>query len=318
MKNQNNQRLQTILLAAIATIFLFGAFGSTFAQGVGAPYGARDPRTCADMKAPAKGAISAGLATKYVICGKEHIYGQSLYLAEDVTVQVGGGVPYDSNKFPFAKDIDPKSPVYPIRVNFKSYQCSKLSDILENQGKNCSSGYRPKAGGVCVRTTFGDWRCDITSVETEENIQYAVPPPGGAQTTDAAAPAKDKPIAAKDNKPTAAAKTADENKDDSAFPKPDFSEIEKWYEITRYEYGDIAARENRLFFWFKTKKAERPSFFVEYRDKDGALVQNGVMAAGEDGVLVSNVGDVGYGYAVTPTESVMKKVVSVKIVRDKD
>ncbi len=32
MKKQNNQRLQTILLAAIATIFLFGAFGSTFAQ----------------------------------------------------------------------------------------------------------------------------------------------------------------------------------------------------------------------------------------------------------------------------------------------
>ncbi len=32
MKNQNNQRLQTILLAAITTIFLLGAFGSTFAQ----------------------------------------------------------------------------------------------------------------------------------------------------------------------------------------------------------------------------------------------------------------------------------------------
>ena len=35
MNNHNNQRLQTVLLAAIATIFIFGAFGSTFAQGVG-------------------------------------------------------------------------------------------------------------------------------------------------------------------------------------------------------------------------------------------------------------------------------------------
>lgn len=36
MKNQNNQPLQTILPAAIAAIFLLGAFGSAFAQGVGA------------------------------------------------------------------------------------------------------------------------------------------------------------------------------------------------------------------------------------------------------------------------------------------
>lgn len=35
MNNQNNQALQTILLATMAMIFLLGAFGSAFAQGVG-------------------------------------------------------------------------------------------------------------------------------------------------------------------------------------------------------------------------------------------------------------------------------------------
>ena len=68
MKNQNNQPLHTILLATIATIFLLGAFASTFAQnGIGAKYGSRDPQTCADKTLPKTGAPSAAQAAKLAV-----------------------------------------------------------------------------------------------------------------------------------------------------------------------------------------------------------------------------------------------------------
>ncbi|MGI9035303.1 MAG: hypothetical protein ACR2GD_04605 [Pyrinomonadaceae bacterium] len=82
MKNQTNKRRQTILLATFTIIFICGAFGSTFAQGVGAKYGARDPRTCADTKAPTSGAMTDALATKYVICSTEGAQSDLLYLLE--------------------------------------------------------------------------------------------------------------------------------------------------------------------------------------------------------------------------------------------
>ena len=57
MKKQNNLQWQSSLLVAI---FLLGAFASAFAQvGIGAKYGARDPRTCANKKSPRTGALSA-------------------------------------------------------------------------------------------------------------------------------------------------------------------------------------------------------------------------------------------------------------------
>src|ERR1700730_1888341 len=48
-------------------------------------------------------------------------------------------------------------------------------------------------------------------------------------------------------------------------PKPDFSAMEKWYEIVRYEYSDPYDR--TLNIYFKPKMQSRPYYFnVEYRD----------------------------------------------------
>jgi len=144
--------------------------------GVGKPYGARDPRDCPDAKQPTRGAMSAAQATQYVICGLEHVYGENLYLAENVKVTVGGGIPYNPNNFPYATDIDPEATVYPIRAGFEKYQCGRLSTVSDDKGKNCTVYRSQKATGVCVKTTFGDWRCSITSSD-QADTKYNMPPP---------------------------------------------------------------------------------------------------------------------------------------------
>lgn len=177
MKKQNNQRRQTLLLTAIATIFLLGTTVSTFAQSVGAPYGARDPQTCADTTSPTKGAISAAQATIYVICSEEKVYENHLYLVENVKVQVGGSVPDNVNNF-LGGDIDPNSPVYPLRASLDEYNCSKVSDITGNAGKNCSVYPRPSAKGYCARTTFGDWKCRLSGSDLDVGkAKHDMPPP---------------------------------------------------------------------------------------------------------------------------------------------
>ena len=95
MKKQINQRWQSLLLATIAIVLAFGAFsGAAVAQdskSISARYGSRDPRTCENTKAPARGAITAALAAKYLNCQMEFISMGDLYLVENVKVEVGAG-----------------------------------------------------------------------------------------------------------------------------------------------------------------------------------------------------------------------------------
>ncbi len=301
MKNQNNQRLQTVLLAAIAAIFIFGVFGSTFAQGIGAKYGSRDPQICADAKAPTKGAMTAALATKYVICAQEHISGEYLHLVDDVIVQVGGGVPYEPRNFPNRADIAPKSTVYPLRISFKSYMCSAISAAVI-KGHNCAVSERPKATGFCTKTTFGDWYCNASSSDTAENWEYRVPPPDGAK-----AEATDAKV-----KLTAVAKTdANENKDENGFVKPDFSELEKYYEIIRYEYN---VENRKLSIVAKMTKETNPNeFLVGFYDADGANFETWrlLWKVGNS----RTPGEVHKFEADLPTEKEMKQVKKVVITR---
>lgn len=135
MKTKNNQRRQTILLATTSTIFLLGAFTSTFAQDIGAPYGAREPRVCKDKKSPRTGAIAAAQAKEYLICDAEKVFGVDLGFVEDVTVQVGKARPYNIKEDFNYNDIDTKFPVYPIRGSYKSYNCQPISGDGRNRGK---------------------------------------------------------------------------------------------------------------------------------------------------------------------------------------
>jgi hypothetical protein len=144
-------------------------------------FGARDARTCENTKAPAKGAITAALALKYLNCQMEGIWSNDLYLVENVKVEVGGGVPYAAIMGQYSLDqIDVKYPVYPIRGSFLKYQCQDPETAYVGPpNTNCVTYNNPKATGYCYKTTFGDWKCNMVdrSATEKENYREKVAPP---------------------------------------------------------------------------------------------------------------------------------------------
>lgn len=142
-------------------------------------FGARDQRTCDDTKAPAKGAITAALALKYLNCQMEGVWSGNLYLVENVKVEVGGGVPYTPNLGAF-DSINVRVPLYPIRGSFVKYQCKDLeTEHVGPPDTNCNTYNNPKATGYCYKTTFGDWKCNMAdrSANKKENYRNNVAPP---------------------------------------------------------------------------------------------------------------------------------------------
>ncbi len=160
---------------------LAGSVGVAVAQsGVGARYGARDPHTCPDTRMPARGAPAGAQAAQYVTCAQEGVFGasSSLGLVEDVRVQVGTGRPYIHVTDSF-QDIDPHQLVYPIRGSYRSYACSEIvppNGSPGRRGENCSVADSPQATGVCYKTTFGDWRCNMQDTETPYGKLGFAPP----------------------------------------------------------------------------------------------------------------------------------------------
>ena len=316
MNNQTNQRLQTILLATITTILLFSAFGSTFAQGVGAKYNSRDPRTCADATSPKTGALSAAKAAEYVICENEHESGGGyIYFVEDVKVQVGSGRLYNPREDINFSGIDTKFPIYPIRGSYKSYQCTAIFPDKTNTNRNCNSYSAPKATGACYKKSgFGEWRCmlvDINEEKTAENI----PPPGAA---------KQNPTNNAENKTQNNAepknKTADQKPTTKAgMPEPDFSEMMDWFEIVRYEYPKPPESKMWVYFKAKTDDSKPYIFYVEFRDKDGILVQDATyspMCCSSE-LMSTAKGEMSKVRIELPPESIMKQVTSIKVIRAK-
>ena len=145
--------------------------------GIGAAYGARNPRTCANTKAPASGPISVQQAIQYFICGREHEESNYLYLVDQVQIQVGKGRPYLPNTDRMS-DADLDSPVYPIQGSFMKYQIERLSELFPNNGKNCTSYANRNASGKCYRTSFGDWKCQMDDLSNNvADRRYDLAPP---------------------------------------------------------------------------------------------------------------------------------------------
>ena len=168
-------KLVTTGFFALAALTAFVFAISAAPEGVGAKFGARDPRTCQSKKEPTKGAISAEQAKQYFICDTEKLIdSDDLQLVDNVKVEVGKARPYQqlSDSHP---DIDTTAPLYPIRGSLTRYICHPVSSYMNNAGKNCSSWNEPNATGVCYKTTFGDWNCAMTDLS---GIQTSpVPPP---------------------------------------------------------------------------------------------------------------------------------------------
>lgn len=159
----------------IATAFALQAY----AQNIGAPYGSRDPVTCASRKAPASGAPSPAQVAQYVQCdpeGGEGVRGHFIHLMTSVKAEIGAGRAFS----PIADrmtDIDVRQPVYPIRGSYNWYQCGNVRGGAP-AGANCGLYVESNATGKCYKTTFGDWRCimnDATAVA--KGPKFGVAPP---------------------------------------------------------------------------------------------------------------------------------------------
>ena len=157
------------LPALACALFIFISVQRTSAQNIGAAYGSRNPRTCANATAPASGPLSAAQAVQYVICGYEREYqgGETnLYLVDTIKLQLGVGRPYQPNT-DLMTDADVRSLVYPIRGTYTTYQIGKLYTGPEpswrNTGKNCNTYLNRAFTGLCYRSTFGDWSCLTTA-----------------------------------------------------------------------------------------------------------------------------------------------------------
>lgn len=181
MNKQKRVHCLPFALTAAAIGLLLSGAGTSDAQTTKTNrFGARDPRTVDDTKAPKSGPITAPLAQKYLNAQMEDISGNRLYLVENVKVEVGGGVPYTPNLGAF-QEIDVKVPLYPIRGSYLQYQCSDpKTDYVGPPNTNCRCYTHRKAKGYCYKTTFGDWRCfmaDPTAATNNENIRERVAPP---------------------------------------------------------------------------------------------------------------------------------------------
>ena len=143
----------------------------------GAPFGARDPAVCetSSKMEPRSGAPSAAQAARYFACTVEDVAGGSLYLVENVKVQVFGPRPYHLNDA--GGEHDTYKPVYPIRGSFRYYHCTPVSSMLGNAGANCAYAEESNAEGTCYHTPAGDWRCRMIDVTHMQDAARAVPPP---------------------------------------------------------------------------------------------------------------------------------------------
>ena len=105
--------------------------------------------------------------------------------------------------------------------------------------------------------------------------------------------------------------TATQAQDNDSYPKPDFTEIEKWYEVVKFEYDIL---NTSVYMTVKPKKESRPTHWqLDYRDADGvSLFKQGFFFKGD-----VKVGEPYRAQAFTMTETQMEKVKSVTLTRVK-
>jgi len=299
-----NDRLQSLLLVPIAAAFILVTLAApSFAQtGIGKKYNSRDPRPCSNTASKTK-APTIAEAIASVICNTEHEAGiETLMLVEDVKVtQVGKGSPYNRNAGGNFADIDTDFLIYPIRGSFKLYSCT-LSTAKPPE-KSCRLNEQTNAVGRCYKNGFGQWLCSMSDGIVKETTK--VFPPGTARAANT--PVNDKTTALANGEE----KTDNQGeRDENGFPKPDFSEMEKYFEIVRTDYDFSLGRFN--FLVKATKKTNIFEWYMTFYDADGIKVMerslNGNMGVPEIGQPTKI-----YGY--TPTEREMKQVTRITITR---
>jgi hypothetical protein len=151
--------MKTMCLALLLSSFVFGRAEAQ----TGAKYGTRDPAVCRSKTEPTKGAPTPAQAFQYWQCKKEKGVDTryNIYLYENARLEVGKGRPYQVSDMNLSA-IDPSLSVYPVRGTFDVYQCQDPAHMAAPAPRrNCNLHENVDATGVCYKTTFGDWDCEI-------------------------------------------------------------------------------------------------------------------------------------------------------------
>lgn len=312
MKKRINKSWKSFVLTTIATFIVLGASISVFPQnGIGKKYNSRDPRECSETPSKTK-APTIAEAVASVICNSEHEAGiETLYLVDDVKItQIGKGTPYKRGSYANISDIDLDYLIYPIRGSYKKYQCILSDD--KTPEKSCNLSEETKADGNCYKNTFGQWKCGLSDLTVKDSIK--VFPPGSTRAAVNNTPAEDKKTATteakNDNQTTEKPAVNQTEKDENGFPKPDFSEMEKYFEIVRTDYDFSLGRFNILVK--ATKKTNVFEWYLTFYDTDGIKVMDRSFNAN---MGIPEIGEPTKIYGYAPTEKEMKQVIKIVVTR---
>ena len=143
------------------------------AQGAGARFGARDPRTCPTIST---GKLTQVEAQQLFICDSEHVSpaGDALSLVSDVTLNLGGARHYALADKTLDADINANWILYPVFGNYRAFSCAPAGA----SGASCTLSVHAKAVGTCYMTEHSGWRCAMA--DPAPAVQPNQPPPAGA------------------------------------------------------------------------------------------------------------------------------------------
>lgn len=183
MKIETNRCGRGGLLASLPVAALGMAMVTTPAWGQtdAAAYGTRTPVQCGPFRS-FDGTPAA--AARIWQCAYERDALPSatgtLYLLEDIAIQVGAARAYSVVQDMYLTEPDPAGRVYPLRGTWTVVQCGVIRDFqpLYNIGSNCNEYYK-RGEGNCYRTQFGDWSCFLNGFDVRPASMNIAPRAGG-------------------------------------------------------------------------------------------------------------------------------------------
>lgn len=172
-----------MIRSVVAAVFLLGTLVSASAAeyDYGEVWGTRDPIVCGPFTTEEipPGELNNVLGATIYQCAWEATAvsgdGGYLNLVEDLKFQIAKPRPFGTDLDDYLIDnADQELPVYPARVSQTSVRCHHISDIMENEGKNCRE--TPEGGeGHCFVSVFGEWNCHMYIAGTGPTV-WELPP----------------------------------------------------------------------------------------------------------------------------------------------
>ncbi|QDZ02904.1 hypothetical protein FQ775_22455 [Nitratireductor mangrovi] len=138
--------------------------------GVGENYGSRDPVACPQVEGAGP---TLDEAVELFRCTNE-IEASHLFLVDDVRLQIGKSRPFqDGDNYP---EIDRALAVFPIRGAWTEHQCTNIKTFPGAAPASCRVFDKTNGSGICYRTTFGDWRCQMSGASANLRPGWFEPP----------------------------------------------------------------------------------------------------------------------------------------------